>query len=81
MLYKTLELYVPYMFILHSAPSSAFPSQFRPPLAGLGEEQLRFRVLLPRPQVTEHSESSPHSPQEPSTVRVSKEDFSFLVKH
>lgn len=40
----------------HFSVSRPFPTQFFPPIWGIGELQRRMRVIFPTPQVTEHED-------------------------
>lgn len=66
---------------LHMMTSTAFPSQVLPPCWAGGSLQVRTLVLLPWPQVREHSSQRDHSDQLPSTVEGQRCRFCYHIYH
>lgn len=66
---------------LHMMTSTAFPSQGLPPCWAGGSLQVRTLVLLPWPQVREHSSQRDHSDQLPSTVEGQRYRYCYLICH
>ncbi len=66
---------------LHMMTSTAFPSQGLPPCWAGGLLQVRTLVLLPWPQVREHSSQRDHSDQLPSTAEEQRYRFCYHMCH
>lgn len=56
--------------MLHAWDAVLLPEQVLPPLAGAGSVQVRVRLWVPDPQVTEQEVQEPQSAQLPFTIAM-----------